>query len=148
VLQVATGDLTERKERVLLVDDYPDALEMWGLYLTLSGYEVVTAEDGIRAVELARTVAPDVIVMDLELPGLTGLDAARQLRTFPETASIPLIAATGYSQRTLIDRAHDAGFDTVLIKPCDPATLAATIERVLDRARVAGEDGQPTSIIR
>lgn len=147
MLQVATSNPTERKERVLLVDDYPDALEMWGLYLRVSGYDVITAEDGIRAVELAVSESPDVVVMDLELPGLTGLEAARQLRAIPETASIPLIAATGYSQRSLIDRAHASGFDIVLIKPCDPATLAATIARVLDRARVAGDDGHRSSTI-
>lgn len=144
---MAATDSTERKERVLLVDDYPDALEIWSVYLGLAGYDVLTAEDGITAVELARSACPDVVVMDLELPRLTGLDAARRLRAMPETSSIPLIAATGYSQRSLIDRAHDAGFDVVLIKPCDPATLAATIARVLDRARVAGEDGHRTSTI-
>ena len=59
-------------KRILLVDDYPDALEIWGLYLRSLGYEVETAEDGLKAVEQAHEHHPDVIVLDLELPGISG----------------------------------------------------------------------------
>ena len=63
-------------KQILLVDDYPDALEIWGLYLRSLGYDVVTAVNGLDAVDLAHRVHPDAIVLDLELPGITGFEAA------------------------------------------------------------------------
>jgi CheY-like chemotaxis protein len=119
--------------RVLLIDDYPDALEMLGLYLRLNGYDVTTASDGLKAVELAGTSAPDVIVMDLELPGISGFEAARRIRQAPATSAIPMIAATGYSHERQLDEARRVGFDSVLIKPCEPASLVSEIQRVLTR---------------
>jgi CheY-like chemotaxis protein len=130
----ASGDyltMNEKQRRVLLVDDYPDALEIWSLYLQMSGYDVVTAGDGRSAVDMANSAHPDVIVMDLELPGITGFEAARRLRSSSETRGIPLIAATGYSHAHQLDEAQDAGFDRILIKPCDPAALVAEIEQLL-----------------
>ena len=118
-------------KRVLLVDDYPDALEIWGRYLRSLGYTVETAEDGLTAVELAHKHHPDVIVLDLELPGITGCEAAMRLREAPDTAAIPMIAATGFSQSRQLAQARDAGFDSIMIKPCEPAALAEEIDRLL-----------------
>lgn len=126
----ANGRRVEPK-RILLVDDYPDALDMWGLYLRSVGYEVVTADNGLSAVDLALSCPPDIIVMDLELPGQSGFDAARQLRQDARTADLPLIAATGYSHAKQLDQARAVGFDAIVIKPCEPATLVAEIERHL-----------------
>jgi len=84
-------------------------------------------------VELAATSAPDVIVMDLELPGISGFEAARRIRQAPTTSTIPLIAATGYSHERQLDEARRVGFDAVLIKPCEPASLVSEIQRVLTR---------------
>ena len=122
--------------QILLVDDYPDALEIWGLYLRSLGYDVVTAANGLDAVDLAHREHPDVIVLDLELPGITGFEAAVRLRESADTNSIPLIAATGYSHPRQLDHARDCGFDAIVVKPCDPATLAAEIERVLEAAEL------------
>jgi CheY-like chemotaxis protein len=85
---------TVSSKRILLVDDYPDALEIWGLYLRSVGYDVATAADGLEAVERAHALLPDIIVLDLELPGITGFEAAVRLRQAPDTQHIPLIAAT------------------------------------------------------
>jgi CheY-like chemotaxis protein len=120
--------------RILIVDDYPDALEIWGLYLRSVGYDVHTADDGLKAVEEAHRVAPDIIVLDLELPGITGFEAAVRLRQSPVTAHIPLIAATGYSHAQQLDQARDCGFDSIIVKPCEPAALVAEVERLLERA--------------
>lgn len=118
-----------QRTRILLVDDYPDALEMWGLYLRSHGYDVTTADDGLLAVEMALADHADVIVMDLELPGITGFEAARRLRQDPRTCNTPLIAATGYSHAKQLEQARQAGFDSVIVKPCDPSVLVAEIER-------------------
>ena len=121
--------------RILLVDDYSDALEIWEWYLRSEGYDVLTASNGLDAVRLAKSAHPDVIVMDLQLPGLSGCDAARELRTAPPTTNIPLIAATGFSHDRQLAEARAAGFDQIVIKPCDPARLVTEIERLLSTRR-------------
>jgi CheY-like chemotaxis protein len=118
-------------KHILIVDDYPDALDIWAIYLRAMGYEVSTAGDGAAAIAQAEKLLPDVIVLDLELPRVSGFDVARRLRANPETEHIPLIAATGYSHAKQLDRAREAGFDQIVIKPCDPDFLVEEIERQL-----------------
>ena len=122
--------------RILLVDDYSDALEIWEWYLRSQGYDVLTASNGLDAVRLAKSAHPDVIVMDLQLPGLSGCDAAREIRTAQPTTNVPLIAATGFSHDRQLEEARAAGFDEIVIKPCDPSRLVNEIERVLSARRL------------
>ena len=135
-------------KRILLVDDYPDALEIWGLYLRSLGYDVETADDGLKAVEQAERALPDIIVLDLELPGITGFEAALRLRQSPNTAAIPLIAATGYSHVKQLDQARQCGFDSIVVKPCEPAALVAEIERLLARSRETREQTSAATVQR
>lgn len=116
---------------ILIVDDYADALDIWSIYLRSLGYRVSTAANGLSAVTQAEELIPDLIVLDLELPGLTGFEAAQRLRANVSTAGIPLIAATGYSHARQLDRARQCGFDSVIVKPCDPDRLVQEIERLL-----------------
>lgn len=120
-----------RATHILIVDDYPDALDIWAIYLRAAGYRVSTAADGASAIAQAELLLPDLIVLDLELPRVSGFDVAKRLRAKPETHDIPLIAATGYSHVRQLDRARAAGFDQVMVKPCDPDTLIREIERLL-----------------
>ena len=122
-----------RRTHILIVDDYPDALEIWTLYLRALGYEISTAADGATAIAQAEQLRPDLVVLDLELPGISGFEAARRLRRHPSTQDIPLIAATGYSHPRQLGRAREAGCDQVMVKPVDPETLVQEIERLLDR---------------
>ncbi|HYB96243.1 MAG TPA: response regulator [Vicinamibacterales bacterium] len=131
-------------KHILIVDDYPDALDIWTLYLRSLGYRVSTATDGASAVVQAERLLPDLIVLDLELPRLSGFDVAKRLRANPDTRFIPLIAATGYSHLSQLTRARDAGFDQIVIKPCDPDDLVAEIERLLQS--VTDEPGQPSNV--
>ena len=117
---------------ILIVDDYPDALEIWTLFLRSLRYRVTTAADGRSAVSQAEQLLPDLIVLDLELPGISGFEAARRLRDNPATHDIPLIAATGYSHHRQLAMAREAGFDQVVVKPIDPDSLVEEIERLLD----------------
>jgi two-component system cell cycle response regulator DivK len=119
------------EKHILIVDDYPDALDIWAIYLRAMGYRVSTAGDGAAAIEEAERLLPDLIVLDLELPRVSGFDVAKRLRANPDTQFIPLIAATGYSHLRQLDRARDAGFDHIVIKPCDPDALVEAIERLL-----------------
>ena len=126
--------LTTSGKHILIVDDYPDALDIWELYLRSLGYRVSTAADGAEALAQAQRLLPDLIVLDLELPQLSGVDVAKQLRANPETQDIPLIAATGYSHASQLDRAREAGFDQIVLKPCDPDDLVREIENLLESA--------------
>ena len=136
-------------KHILIVDDYPDALDIWALYLGSMGYRVSTAGDGEAAIAQAERLLPDLIVLDLELPRVSGFDVATRLRSNPDTRHIPLIAATGYSHLRQLDRARAAGFDRIVVKPCDPDLLVEEIERLLqpagslptDLSQVAVENG-------
>jgi CheY-like chemotaxis protein len=113
---------------VLLVDDYPDALDVWEIFLTAAGCQVMTAGDGAQALEIARTQRPDVIVMDFQMPGLSGPSVAEALRQDSATAQIPLIAVTG--RRVELAEARRLGFAALIVKPCEPDALLAEIRRV------------------
>ena len=122
--------------RLLLVDDYPDALEAWSLVMRLAGYDVTAVATGEQALDVADREHPDVILLDLQLPGVSGFEVARRLRTQDDTADIPLIAVTGLTPP--VDGKDDEGwesFESVLCKPCNPASLLAEVERVLAASR-------------
>lgn len=119
--------------RILIVDDYIDALEAWRLFLRAAGFEVHTAADGVSALAEAVEHLPDLIVMDLELPKMSGLDVARALRARDDTRDIPLIVATGYSHAQALAQSQDLGIGAVIVKPCDPDYLVAEIRRLIDQ---------------
>jgi CheY-like chemotaxis protein len=116
---------------ILLADDYPDAVDVLALYLRGEGFMVLTASDGEEALAQARQWHPDLIVMDLEMPLLSGYEVAARLRAANDTAAIPLIAATGHSQTRHLEQAIAAGFNAVIVKPCDPDQLVREIRRLL-----------------
>jgi CheY-like chemotaxis protein len=121
--------------RVLVVDDHPDAAEVWALYLRGEGFDVDTAHDGEEALRRVRDARPDAIVMDLNLPNLSGLDVARSLAADAATRDISLIAATGCADRSVLQAARSL-FQVILSKPCDPNELVRQLHTVLDRGRV------------
>lgn len=116
---------------VLLVDDYPDAVELLGIYLDVAGYSVIVAHDGPAALEHARQQPIDAVVLDLEMPGMSGVEVARQLRRDWPAATLPIIAATGHSGAAHRAAAHEAGCDALLVKPYDPDALLETLRRLL-----------------
>ena len=121
---------------VLLVDDYADAREMYGFYLARRGYRIEEAADGHEALAKALGLAPDIILMDLSLPGIDGWELARILKGDLRTAAIPIIALTAHALNGEQERALDAGCDAFVTKPCLPQMLAAELERVLQIASV------------
>ena len=122
------------KPRVLLVDDYSDAREMYGEYLEYSGYDVIEAANGIEALKRAVDDKPDIILMDLSLPVMDGWEATRRLKADERTAGIPVVALTGHALAGISDGAKQAGCDSFVTKPCLPEDLVLEIKRVLKSA--------------
>src|SRR3954470_15601610 len=109
--------------RALVVDDYDDAREMYAEYLAYKGFEVVQAQNGLQAVALAESLLPDLIVLDLALPDIDGIEVTRRLKILPATASIPIVMLTANAQATMLAEARKAGCAAVLLKPCTPDEL-------------------------
>jgi two-component system, cell cycle response regulator DivK len=122
-----------RRPRVLLVDDYPDAREMYTEYLEFSGFDVVEAGNGMEALQKAVDGSPDIILMDLSLPVMDGWEATRRLKADARTASIPVVALTGHALAGISEGARKAGCDAFVTKPCLPEDLVREIRRILDR---------------
>ena len=117
---------------VLITDDDRDSREMFAVYLNMNGYYVEVAKDGQEAVRKARTLLPDVIVMDLEMPKLDGWGAMRELRSRPETAAIPIIILTGHDLKDYLEHsAISEGAAAYLMKPLFPEQLAREINASL-----------------
>jgi two-component system cell cycle response regulator DivK len=120
------------RPRVLLVDDYPDAREMYAEYLEFSGFEVVEAENGMEALQRAVEASPDIILMDLSLPVMDGWEATRRLKADKRTAQIPVVALTGHALAGISEGAKKAGCDAFVTKPCLPEDLVKEIKKILD----------------
>jgi CheY-like chemotaxis protein len=116
---------------VLVVDDVAHGREIFAEYLEFRGFRVATAEDGLEAMEKAFDLRPDVILMDLSLPGIDGWEATRRLKQDERTRSIPIIALTAHALASAHDRAMEVGCDAVVTKPCIPKDLEAEVRRQL-----------------
>jgi PAS domain S-box-containing protein len=117
---------------ILLADDNHDAAETLAELLRMEGHTVHTANDGTRAAEMALQLRPDVIVLDIGMPGLNGYEVARQVRAQPWGGEPFLIAATGWGREDDREKARAAGFDMHLTKPFDPLQLTALVARHLN----------------
>jgi CheY-like chemotaxis protein len=112
--------------RILVVDDNRDSADSLALLLRLSGDDVHTVYDGLEAVAAAAQLQPDVILLDIGLPGLNGYDAARQIRE-RRGRDVLLVALTGWGQEEDRSRSEQAGFDAHLVKPVDYAELTSLL---------------------
>lgn len=126
----------------MVVEDETSLAALVGHYLELDGFEVVIVHDGLEAVVSAREVDPDVVVLDLGLPGLDGVEVCRQLRTFSD-AYVVMLTARSEEVDTLIGLS--VGADDYMSKPFSPRELMARIQAMLRRPRPLGQhaDGQP-----
>lgn len=119
----ASGGSAGPPRRILVVDDQPDSTDSLALFLRLRGHDVRTAHDGPGALEEVTRYRPEVVFLDLGLPGMSGYDVARRLRTMPEACGVTLVALTGYGTDADRARTREAGFDVHLAKPVDPRAL-------------------------
>lgn len=131
--------------RVVVIEDNPDAREMMSLMLTSCGHTVMKAADGFEGIQTAKAEQPDVIVIDIGLPGIDGYEVARRLKDEAYTAGIPLIALTGYGQERDKQSALAAGFTTHLTKPVELDGLMGAIKNCVDSAEKARPSPAPLS---
>src|SRR5262245_41489141 len=120
------------RPRVLLVDDYPDAREMYSEYLQFSGFDVVEAANGIEALQSALERTPDIILMDLSLPVMDGWEATRRLKADNRTASIPDVALTAHALAGISAGAQRGGCDAFAARRCLTEDLVKEIRKELD----------------
>ncbi len=120
---------------VLVIDDSEDNRRIYAAGLAWSGFRVEEAEDATSGIERARSIMPEVIVMDLAMPGMDGVEATRILKGDASTRSIGIVALTAYGAPSLRERARAAGADFYVTKPCIPAELAVHVHECIRRRR-------------
>jgi two-component system cell cycle response regulator DivK len=116
---------------VLLVDDEPDQIDMYRFSLEIAGFRVAPAYRGSEAIQRAGQLQPDVIVLDVRLPDMTGWDVCKQLKADRLTAHIPIVILTAAASPTAGQRSLSAGCAAFLLKPCFPETLIETLRELI-----------------
>jgi len=122
-------------KRVLIVEDDPLDMRLFSAMLAAEGYRVLRAIDGPRGVDLAHREPPDLIIMDINLPGMSGIEATRMLKEDPETAGIPIIITTAFGMCGDDPEISTSGSDGFVAKPIAFSNFLEMVEMVLERSR-------------
>jgi two-component system phosphate regulon response regulator PhoB len=128
------------RAKILVVDDEPEAVELIDFNLKQAGYDVITAGDGAEALKKSRSTVPALIILDLMLPEIDGLEVCKMLRRDPTTATVPIVMVTAKAAE--IDRilGLELGADDYLTKPFSPRELVLRVKNILQRGRTVVED--------
>jgi CheY-like chemotaxis protein len=126
------------RPRILVVEDNDRNLKLVRDVLSYAGFDVVEARSGEQGVALAQQEPPDLVLMDLGLPGIDGSESLRQLRASPSTAAVPVVAVTAYAMPQDRERTLQAGFDGYLTKPIDIRALPEQVRRYLSAEEPCG----------
>jgi signal transduction histidine kinase len=138
-VQASEPTTSTAARRILLADDNRDALETMARLLQLGGHEIYKAVDGVQALEAATRVRPDLVLLDIGMPGMDGYEVARRIRSQPWGRAARLVALSGWGQESDRKRSREAGFDTHCIKPLDPQRLSMLLASLSTPAGAAGE---------
>ena len=130
-------------ERILVVDDEEDIVELVSYNLAREGYEIISASSGETALILAGSELPDIIILDLMLPGINGLEVAKILKNNPVTADIPIVMLTAKGEEADIVTGLELGADDYITKPFSPRVLVARIRAVIRRKIKPEMDNEP-----
>ncbi len=123
---------SSRLPLVLIVEDDPETRQFYSDALAADGFATDQAHNGHQAFAKALEIGPDLILTDIAVPGLDGIELCRRLRADTRTRAVPVLAITGYGDRQYPDRARGAGADHVLIKPCDAEMLVREARRLIN----------------
>jgi DNA-binding response OmpR family regulator len=121
--------------RVVVADDDADIRDLVAFKLEAAGMDVVAVADGAAALEACQDVPPDLVILDVMMPGMSGLDVCRALRDSIGLAQVPVILLTARAQESDVAQGFDAGADDYVVKPFSPRELAARVNAVMSRAR-------------
>ena len=121
--------------RILVADDDVDIRELVEFKLSTLGHEIVAVSDGAAAIDACKERRPDLAVLDVMMPGMSGLDAIRAIRNDPAMAGIPVILLTARAQESDVETGFDSGADDYITKPFSPRELASRVQALLARAR-------------
>jgi CheY-like chemotaxis protein len=116
-------------KRILVVDDNELNIKLFTKILVREGYQVIPAETAEKCFQLIRNEKPDLVLMDMKLPGMDGLEATRLIKADPATAGIPVVAVSAYAMEEDARRARDAGCDACVTKPIDMKLFVETVHR-------------------
>ena len=119
------------KKKILIVEDNPQNMKLMEMLLEAKGYILLEAIDGEQAMDVATTERPDLILMDIQLPKMSGLEVTRKLRQLPAFNHIPIIAITAYAMKGDKEKFIEAGCDAYLAKPIDTRELPKVISEML-----------------
>jgi CheY-like chemotaxis protein len=127
--------------KILIAEDERDIRELVNFSLQFGGFTVVQAANGAEAVELAQKELPDLILMDVRMPKMTGYEACRQMKTMPELRDVPVVFLSAKGQDSEIQTGLEVGAEEYILKPFAPDDLVKQVQAVLDRvaARRAGQ---------
>ncbi len=125
----------KRRHRILIIEDDPASLQLYSYLLRNFGYQTIAAVDGVDGLAAARREQPDLIICDIQLPGLGGVELMRQLKADPFLRRIPIIAVTAYAMVGDRERLLKAGFDSYIAKPIAPETFVEQIKNFFDQVK-------------
>jgi CheY-like chemotaxis protein len=129
-----------RKAKILVVDDEAPIRELESQVLAALGYEVIAAESGEEALLVARTQLPDLVLLDVRMPGISGIEVCQQLRSDKLTRDLRIIVVTGLDAKTMLEESIIAGADDFLAKPVDPLELSVRVRSMLRVRNIHDEE--------
>jgi DNA-binding response OmpR family regulator len=125
--------------KILVAEDEPDIRELLAFTLKYGGFDVITVANGQEAIEQAQQSKPDMILLDVRMPRMTGYEACKVLKEKPETAGIPIVFLSAKGQEAEVERGIEAGAIDYILKPFAPDTLISHIKKLLDSADSTGK---------
>ena len=133
-------------KKILIVEDNELNMKLFNDLLVAHGYETLPTSDGLEALEIARREHPDLIIMDIQLPGISGLEATKMIKDDESTASIPVIAVTAFAMKGDENKIREGGCEAYVAKPIRIDELVGVVQRFVGAGKAGhGTKGEPTS---
>ena len=144
--QTVQNYAAEALPTILLVEDFDDTRLMMKLWLVKNGYRVVEAETGEEAIDVAQRELPDLIIMDVMMPGMNGLDATQRIREYQALRGTPIVAVSAYGANEYRSLAIEAGCDEYVSTPFDPDALAELIKNLIAKSESSTFNALPSDL--
>jgi CheY-like chemotaxis protein len=144
--ETAQNYAAEALPTILLVEDFDDTRLMMRMWLVRNGYRVIEAETGEEAIDVAQRELPDLIIMDVMMPGMNGLDATQRIREYQALRGTPIVAVSAYGANEYRSLAIEAGCDDYVSTPFDPDALAELIKNLIAKSESSAFNALPSDL--